>query len=220
MRLRSKSAFVLLCLASLLSSCNKQNTIQEEMKALEENGCFFLNKTLEYVKGKIGSWKFYDIYGDEPKKIGMFEYSKKIGTTDVYTCGTFNGQETRFYFRDNVNVGFSTRDPQFGFSLFGKTIGGPTYGMDGEWWDNSIVGKFDSRGYEFDAVRHEEPSELSILDINEPLNCAYRYMTYKEKLHVNFGRECINSFCNSMLAMEVYLDEQSKVMKSNVLINE
>lgn len=207
MVMKKKYILTIFCLIPLLSSCNKQNTIQEEMKTLEDNGCFFLNKTLDYIKEKIGSWKFYDIYQDEPKKIGVFEYSKTIANTDVYTCGIFNEQETRFYFRDNVNVGFSTRDPQFGFSLFGKTIGGPTYGMNGEWWDNSIVATFNSRGYWVDSENPDSQSQLSIIDINEPLNCAYRYLTYQDKLHVHFGRECINSFCNSMLAMEVYLEE-------------
>ncbi len=206
---KNKSVLAFLCAIPLLAtSCNKQNTIQEEMTVLENNGCFLLNKTFQEIYDKIGFHDFYDIYSGEPKFTGKFQYSKTIGKTDVYTAGTFNGQETKLYFRDGINVGFSTRDPQFGLSLFGRTIGSPTHGYINNWWDNSVVAKFHDRGWVYDYDRlEEEYSELSVFDINPPEYTVPRYMYYQEKLHVNYGMKPLESLCWNMVSLEVYLDE-------------
>ena len=191
-----------------MTSCNKQNTIQEEIAVLENNGCFFLNKTFQEIYDKLGSRKFYDIYSEELEYTGKFEYSKTIGKTEVYTAGAFNGQETMLYFRDGINVGFSTRDPQFGLSLFGCTLGSPTRDYMNDSWDNSLIAKFNARGWNCTYERLEEDrSELSIFDINEPIELVHRYMTYQDKLHVNFGFENQYSLSWNMMSLEVYLDE-------------
>ena len=198
-----------LCTIPLFTtSCNKQNTIQEEIAVLENNGCFFLNKTFQEIYDKLGCRKFYDIYSEELKYTGKFEYSKTVGKTEVYTAGAFNGQETMLYFRDGINVGFSTRDPQFGLSLFGCTIGSPSHGYITKFWDDSVVAKFHERGWVYDYQRLEkEYSELSVLDINPPINTPHRYMYYQNKLHVNYGMRTIESLGWSMISLEVYLDE-------------
>ncbi len=210
---KRKYIFMFLCTISLFTtSCNKQNTIQEELAVLEKNGCLLLNKTYEYIHkhayGAEGRGRFYDIYAKELKFTGEFKYSKTVGKTEVYTAGAFNGQETMLYFRDGINVGFSTRDPQFGLSLFGCTLGSPTRDYMNDSWDNSLIAKFNARGWICTYERlEEEHSELSIFDINEPIELVHRYMTYQDKLHVNFGFENQYSLSWNMMSLEVYLDE-------------
>ncbi len=210
---KRKYIFMFLCTISLFTtSCNKQNIIQEELAVLEKNGCLLLNKTYEYIHkhayGAEGRGRFYDIYAKELKFTGEFKYSKTVGKTEVYTAGAFNGQETMLYFRDGINVGFSTRDPQFGLSLFGCTIGSPSHGYITKFWDDSVVAKFHERGWVYDYQRLEkEYSELSVLDINPPINTPHRYMYYQNKLHVNYGMKTIESLGWSMISLEVYLDE-------------
>ena len=210
---KRKYIFTFLCIIPLFTtSCNRQNTIQEEIAVLEKNGCLLLNKTYEYIhKHAYGAecrGRFYDIYAKELKFTGEFKYSKAIGKTEVYTAGAFNGQETVLYFRDGINVGFSTRDPQFGLSLFGCTIGSPSQGYITKFWEDSVVAKFHERGWLYDYQRLEkEYSELSVLDINPPINTTHRYMYYQNKLHVNYGMKTIESLGWSMISLEVYLDE-------------
>ncbi len=210
---KNKNVLTFLCLFPLfLTSCNKQNTIQEEMETLENNGCFLLNKTYERIfKGFYGTeckGEFFDIYSKELKNTGEFEYLKTISKTDVYTAGIFNGQQTRFYFRDGINVGFSTRDPQFGQSLFGCTIGSPTRDYLNDGWNNSLIAKFNERGWTCTYERDEEErSELSVFDLDEPISLVHRYMKYKDKLHVNFGFENKYSLNWNMMSLEIYLDE-------------
>lgn len=210
---KRKYIFTFLCLSPLLlTSCNKQNTIDDEIETLANNGCFFLSKTYERIFDKFYGTncrgRFYDIYAKELKFTGKFEYSKTIGKTEVYTAGAFNGQETVFYFRDDINVGFSTRDPQLGLSLFGCTLGSPTRDYMNDNWDNSLIAKFNARGWNCTYERlEEERSELSTFDINEPIELVHRYMTYQDKLHVNFGFENQYSLSWNMMSLEVYLDE-------------
>ena len=75
-------------------------------------------------------------------------------------------------------------------------------------WDNSLIAKFNARGWNCTYERlEEERSELSTFDINEPIELVHRYMTYQDKLHVNFGFENQYSLSWNMMSLEVYLDE-------------
>ena len=67
------------------------------------------------------------VSSDDGKEMG-FEYKEKRSDgVDVYTYGVKNGLETEFYYRNDAAVGFKTRDPEFGFSYFGYTIGYPIW---------------------------------------------------------------------------------------------
>ncbi len=199
-----KKAKILCCLflIPLLVSCNKQNTLEEEINELTEKGNLLIGMSLNDCMKIIGD-DYYNTFGSF-YSIGKFEYSERRGNVDVYTCGVMNGGPTEFYFRNNVNIGFMTRDPEFGFTLFGKPIGYPIFGAHGK-WDDSLFTIFENRGYEDDPDTKEKKAKDSGID--DQFYYSWKCWKYKEKLHVAVASNVIYTLDGNMAVMEVLVDE-------------
>ncbi len=207
--MKRKILFIAFAIIPLLASCNRQNSIQEEMKALAEIGDLPLTLTKEKCD-YLYTYDYSNIYENIYESF-HYRYSETAYGVDIYTCGVVNGGETRFYFRDGINVGFATRDPQFGFSILGRTIGSPVYGQRDEGYDKDLYTELMNRGFEEDfEMQNTLPSETpawSIVRKNKPQYTTVRCMTYQEKLHINYCYDPIYSFRASMVGMEVFLEE-------------
>lgn len=186
-----KILFVLL-LVSPLCSCDTRSKLEKEIEVLNKECNFRLNTKLEDFPV---SWKGRLNLSSE--RFG-FKETREDGV-DVYTCGTCDYLTTEFYYRNGLQVGFRTRDPQFGFSIFDRTIGSPTYPFDGykyELLDKTLR----DRGYEWNGHR-----EGYLLPDHRTL--AWSLWLYEGKLHLNFTREWDFTANVCMKGIEVFLDE-------------
>lgn len=152
---------------------------------------------------KILGDDYYNTFGSF-YEIGKFEYSEKRDDVDVYACGVMNGGPTEFYFRNGINVGFVTREPEFGFTLYGNPIGYPVFDAHGK-WSNSLFNVLRERGYDDDDDAEKGRSKDS--GINENFRYSWRRFKYKEKLHVAFASNVIYTCDGNLAVMEVFVDK-------------
>ena len=125
-----KKTYLLIAASVLFSlpSCSKKDVFQERIDDVNKGLFSILGskpKDIYRCLGLYGGTK--TVSSDDGKEMG-FEYKEKRSDgVDVYTYGVKNGLETEFYYRNDAAVGFKTRDPEFGFSYFGYTIGYPIW---------------------------------------------------------------------------------------------
>lgn len=121
-----KAKAILLTILSILPlcSCDTRSGLDKQIDMVNRQCGFMLNSKLEDFPP---SWQ-----GEFRGTLEHFEFKKtRQDGIDVYTCGTWDYLTTEFYYRDGLEVGFKTRDPQFYFSIFGRTIGSPIYSFEG-----------------------------------------------------------------------------------------
>lgn len=118
-----KRTRIFLCVGviiSSLTSCNNEKTSESVFNDVISNSCTPIG-----IKYENFPWK-------EALK---FKEEKEDGTQVYFADDGFtywDPEGTLFYFRDGVNVGFHTSNPEFGFTILGYSIGAPYFG-------NSIV---------------------------------------------------------------------------------
>ncbi len=184
-----------ICLLALpLCSCSTKSDIENEIDVLNSECGFILNTKIEDFPE---CWKGC-VY--HTRERFHFKETRDDGV-DVYTCGTYDYLTTEFYYRDGLQVGFRTRDPQFGFSIFGRMLGSPYYAFEGcnykflpaIMWDKNFEHNFD------------EDRRGDVL----PNGHVYSWdlYVYKEKIHLNFSREPEYSFNDSLREFEVFVDK-------------
>lgn len=188
-------------LAPLICSCSTKNSLEKEVDAVNDQCNFRLNTKLEDFSP---FWMTKYHYTVDPFTFSEPEYFEFKETrsdgVDVYTCGTENYFTTEFYFKNGLEVGFRTRDPNFGFSIFGKTIGYPSHGSAGR-YEDSVTYLLDKRGYN-QCSGHRKADVMG--DGN--LIYAWHEYNFENKLHIRYSSGPMYSFNGSVFELEVLLE--------------
>lgn len=186
-----------ICALSLFS-CDSRSTIQKETDELNNYLRSFLgSKPDEFFQTlKISSRVFSD---DWSKATFQFKETRDDGV-DVYTCGSKNGLETQFYYRNDMAVGLRTRDPQFGLTIYGYYPGYPVYSPYENY--DSLFDALENHGFKIETglIEHE-------IDQNENyIRYPWCSAVFEEKLHISFSWNELYSVGGSLHTMEVILD--------------
>ena len=193
MKVKKMSIFGVLL--PLICSCNTKTSLQKEIDVVNEECNFRLGMKLEDFPP---SWKEKYHPGSESNE--NFHLQKNNDGIDIYNCGTENGFTTEFYFKDGLEIGFRTRDPGFGFSVFGKTIGYPCYGSAGHWEDSAFYILI-NRGYS-SCSHHREPTEAG----DGYVRYAWYEYNFEDRLHIHFSCSPIYTFDGNIIELEVFLE--------------
>lgn len=183
-----KSILLSLALLPIVCSCDNRTTLQKKIDEVNEQCNFRINYKLEDF-GRLWDSKYSGQIETDHFK---FKERREDGI-DVYTLGTVDYLTTEFYFRLGFLKGFKTRDPDFGFSIYGYTIRYPSYNLDE---------KLLSKGFEFvSSDRHREADVL-------PNGVRYVWNEfYFEKLHINYSYNLLYSIAANITEIEVFLYE-------------
>ncbi len=192
--MKAKGLLTTCLLVLSLGSCNTKSELEKEIEAVNKECGFRLNSKIEDFPA---SW-----HGTVRRTNEKFQFKEtRDDGVDVYTCGTYDYLTTEFYFRDGLEVGLKTRDPQFGFSIFGRYLGAPIWSIkDSNYKD--LISIFSERSYDYEPDGHRDPDVL-------PNGYIYSWVTnvYKNKLHINYSWEPIYTFDGSLTEIEVFLDK-------------
>lgn len=197
MKKTNKIVFIL-ALILPLCSCQYDNrsALEKEIDAVNAQCDFRLNSKLEDFPV---SW--YGSVGHSNDKFS-FKETRDDGV-DVYTCGSYDTLPTEFYYRDGLEVGFKTADPQFGFSIFGRYIGTPIYHFQG-YSKKDLYGELMDRGYEWEPnIDHDR--EATAMPNGD--RYSWNLLVFEGKLHINYSRDVIYAFNGSLKEIEVFLDK-------------
>lgn len=174
-----------------MSLCSCQSKLEKEVDAVNE-GCNMM----------LGS--SIDDFPDRWNKNFKFKETTSDGL-NIYTCGTHNGSWTYFIYKNGIQVGLRTSDPQFGFSIFGKTIGYPGWGTQNKRSD-CLMDILIDRGYGIVAGSDVYHSLLVGLD---NIRYSWTRFSYEEKLYVSYAWDVDNQYtCSGSIgAIEFFLNE-------------
>ena len=96
---------------TFLCSCERKNTLVEEEDA-------FLSQSISPIGIKYDNFYY---------KNKMTFKERRTNGIDVYSLkdshSIDDGVGTLFYFKDGINVGYRTSNPEYGFTIFGNQIG-------------------------------------------------------------------------------------------------
>lgn len=190
-----------LCFLSLVS-CNAKNEMQKAIDELNSSGLQgFLGSKLENFKDTLHI-RYNFLSDDGSEAIFQFKETRDDGV-DVYSFGTKYYLETQFYYRNDIAVGFKTRDPGFGLTIYG-------YGIDYPAWRNLKQEDGDAELFTTLIQKGFEKEIGKDIWEDDPVNekCAYSWclFTFQNKLHVNYSWNSTYSAGYSMRTMEVFLD--------------
>lgn len=197
-----KNALSIGVICMTLCACNAKNSLSKEIEEANTYCNFILGSKLEDFPHH---WKEGAYIGNgENAEAFHFKEMREDGV-DVYSCGKMNTFETLFYFRDGLNVGVTTPDPEYGFSIFGKTIGYPAYGTQGN-FDDGAFDALDNRGYVEDKRGPDGKAEV-VMGNDPYLRFVWRRFTYADKLHVGFAYDPMYSYDGNIAIISVFLDK-------------
>ena len=183
-------------LSILLCSCHIKSALEKKIDELNEQCNFRLNTKFEDFPSIWKTKNWPDRYPE------YFEYQSE--TEDglfTYRCGTVDYFTTEFYFRDKKQVGFKTRDPEFGFSIYGYKIGSPAYGNQTT-PDNDIEKTLYSNGFVIEDSQNEREKDV----LPNGKKYTWKLSSFENKLHINYSVDLKNSYCYSLAEIEVFLD--------------
>ncbi len=201
--MKTKKILTMLLFVLPLCSCDTRSDLEKEIDEVNKQCGFRLNTKLEdfpptWKKEILHKWADEDGY----KAAEHFQFKEtRDDGIDVYTCGTYDYLTTEFYYRDGLLAGLKTRDPQFGFSVFGRFLGTPFWPFTGGTDFESPLSILYNRGYK---AEYEEREGDRL-----PNGLVYTWVafTYKDKLHIAISREPNYSFNESIKEFEVFLDK-------------
>ena len=182
-------------LVPFLFSCNDKSELNKKIDEVNEQCGFMLNSDLKDFptlwKRRCKTDGTYDNFGFKEKRDGI----------DVYECGSYNGLTTEFYFHAKKQVGFKTRDPEFGFSIYGRTIGYPSYGYMNN-FDDSAFHVLQEKGFDW----KEDWNNKTPIVLPNGTTYVWDLFSFENKLHINYTRDVKYTFGASIVELEVFLD--------------
>ena len=200
-----KKTYLLIAASVLFSlpSCSKQDVFQERIDDVNKGLFSILGSKPKDIYRCLGlQYGGSKTISSDDGKQTDFEYKEKRSDgVDVYTYGVKNGLETEFYYRNDAAVGFKTRDPEFGFSYFGYTIGYPIWSHFGEY--TSLPSALYQRGYDTDVVSEKREEDTWN---GHPKYYAWYSATFQNKLHLEFSWDEMYTLNGSMRTMSVFID--------------